>query len=97
MAKKHELRKLRAGTVINRTSKKQESEVILALREVEAHLTRKFGKKIALNHVPQWHLKDIVAELRHTYPEIEFHHHFNNTSIRPDGGILFIRGQEGSG
>lgn len=96
MARKHELRKLRAGTVINVTSRKQESEVILALKEVESHLTRKFGKKIILDHAPQWHLKDIVAELRHTYPEIEFHHHFHNTSIRPDGGILFIRGQEGS-
>jgi len=38
-------------------------------------------------------LKDIVAELRSTYPDIEFHYHFDTSSIRPDGGILFIKGQ----
>lgn len=95
MAKKHQLRKIRAGTVINVTSKKQETDVIQALTRVVNHIAKKFGKKIALVHKKQWHLKDIVEELKHTYQEVEFHYHFDSSSIRPDGGILFMRGQQG--
>lgn len=95
MARKHQLREQRAGTVINVTSKKQESDVITALHRVEGHLHRKFGKKISLAHEKQWQLKDIVAELRHTYPDATFHYHFDTSSIRPDGGILHIRAKPG--
>jgi len=95
MARKHQLRDQRAGTVINLTSKKQESDVIKALVQVVDHLDRKFGKKISLVHEKQWHLKDIVAELRHTYPDTESHYHFDSSSIRPDGGILYIQGKTG--
>jgi len=44
-------------------------------------------------HEKQWYLKDIVRELEHTYPDTDFHYHFDSTSIRPDGGILYIQGQ----
>ncbi len=54
MARKHELRRLRTGTVINVTSKKQESDSIRALQQVVEHLDRKFGKKISLAHERQW-------------------------------------------
>jgi len=77
------------------TSKKQESDIIQALQQVVDHISAKFGKKIALVHKPQWHLRDIVAELRQTYPDVEFYHYFDRSSIRPDGGILFIRGKPG--
>ncbi len=95
MARKAQLRDQRAGTVINVTSKRQESEIIQALLQVEEHLRRKFEKKIRLVHEKQWYLKDIVAELRHTYPDTEFHYHFESSSIRPDGGILYIQGRPG--
>lgn len=95
MAKKDELRQIRAGTIINVTSKKQEDEVIQALIRVVAYLGRQFNKKVALVHQKRWLLKDIVSELRHTYPETEFHYHLPKSSIRPDGGILYIRGQQG--
>lgn len=93
MARKDQLRKQRAGTVINVTSKKQESEVMQALLQVVEYLSRKFDKKIALIHQKQWYLKDIVAELQHSYPDVEFHYHFDSNSIRPDAGILYIQGQ----
>ena len=93
MAKKHELRTIRSGTVINVTSKKQETEVIQALTKVEAYLTRKFGTKITLVHEKQWRLKDIVRELKNTYPDTDFHYHFDSSSIRPDAGILYIQGK----
>ena len=95
MARKHQLRVKRAGTVINVTSKMQESDVIKALMQVVDYLSATFAKKIFLVHEKKWHLKDIVAELRHTYPDTEFHYHFDSSSIRPDGGILYIQGKTG--
>ncbi|MFH1369686.1 MAG: EcoRI family type II restriction endonuclease [Planctomycetota bacterium] len=94
MAKKEQLREIRAGTVINATSKQQETEVIKALELVVKYLTEKFGKKITLQHEWRWYLKDIVAELKHSYPDIEFHCHKDTSFMKPDGGILFIRGQK---
>lgn len=95
MARKDQLRGQRLGTVINVTSKKQESDVIKALVQVEHHLRQKFGKKISLAHERQWYLKDIVAEIRRTFTDTEFHYHFATSSIRPDGGILRIEGKSG--
>ena len=93
MARKQQLRVQRAGTVINVTSKQQESDVIKALALVVDRLAEKFGKRITLVHERQWHLRDIVTELRHTYPDTEFHYHLDTSSIRPDGGILYIAGK----
>lgn len=95
MARKHQLRDQRTGTVINMTSKKQESDIIKALVQVVDHLQTKFGTRITLMHEKQWHLCKIVSELRHTYPDVEFHYHFDSSSIRPDGGILYIQGSNG--
>jgi len=92
MARKHQLREQRTGTIINVTSKKQEADVMKALVRVVDSLAEEFGKKISLVHEKQWRLKDIVAELRSSYLDTEFHYHFDTSSIRPDGGILFIKG-----
>jgi type II restriction enzyme len=94
VAKKDQLRVIRAGTVINTTSRKQESDVVQALRQVETHLRTRFAH-LELYHERQWYLRDIVAELRRSFPDVEFHYHFETSSIRPDGGILYIRGQPG--
>lgn len=93
MARKADLRRLRAGTIINATSKEQETEVIKALHKVVEYLLHKFGKKVTLTHQRQWLLKDIVQELRHTYPDMDFHYHLDTSAIRPDGGILFLEGK----
>ena len=95
MARKTQLRQLRTNTVINATSNQQETAIIQALDRVVDHVSRRFGAKVTLVHQKQWLLKDIVADLRGSYPEVNFHHHFDNTSIRPDGGILFIEGRAG--
>lgn len=95
MARKHQLREQRAGTVINVTSKKQESEVIQALKRVVDDLAVKFEEKVFLIHEKQWYLNDIVGELNHTYPDLDFHCHFDSSSIRPDAGILHIQGKTG--
>lgn len=91
MARKSDLRVQRAGTVINVTSQKQESDVVKALIRVTDALQERFPAKFTLVHEKQWYLKDIVAELRHCYPDVGFHYHFDTSSIRPDGGILFLK------
>jgi len=95
VAKKDQLREIRAGTVINATSKKQETQVIQELHIVVEYLSQKFRKKISLLHQNRWYLKDIVKELRQTFPDTEMHYFFDTSFISPDGGILSIRGQEG--
>ena len=87
MAKKDQLRELRAGTVINVTSKKRKREDIdQALKKVVTKL--RGMSPIALRHGKEWKLRDIVAHLKLHFLDIDFHHHFHNSSIRPDGGIL---------
>lgn len=91
MAKKHQLRALRTGTVINITSKKQETDIIQALFDVERYLLNKFPNNISLTHKLSWYLKDIVRELRIAFPRVDFHHHFNTSCMRPDGGFFTLK------
>lgn len=92
MARKSQLRQQRTGTVINVTAKQQEAAIIRALKRVEKRVRKKFANRITLQHEKQWFLKDIVTELETSFPESEFHHHFDKTNIKPDGGILHIEG-----
>ena len=94
MARKHELRALRAGTVINATSKRQEKDIIAALRKVEARLHEQHDG-LVLKHESQWKLKDIVERLRMNFPDVPFHFNFETSSMRPDGGILYIEDTKG--
>ncbi len=91
MAGKHDLRRLRKGTVINATSKKQESDIIQALSLVERTLRKEYGETLVLAHESTWPLHKIVQELNHSFPDVDFHYHFKTSSIRPDGGILFLQ------
>lgn len=68
MARKDQLRRQRAGTVINVTSKKQESDVVQALFGVENHLNEKFAGKISITHEKQWYLRDIRRRAREDLP-----------------------------
>lgn len=91
MANKERLRELRTDTIINATAKQQESELIKALYKVVEYLNDRFAKRIILTHEKQWYLKDIISELRPYFPDTDLHCHFNNTSMKPDGGILAIK------
>lgn len=53
MARKHQLRTQRTGTIINVTSKKQESDIIRALNRVVDHLQTKFEAKKACRSKPR--------------------------------------------
>ena len=88
MAKSDQLRLTRAGTVINKTSTGQEKEVIEALRNVEKKITDEFD--VTLDYISQWHVKDIVADLKPAFPKVDFHYFFGSSSLRPDGGVMFL-------
>lgn len=90
MANKDRLRELRKDTIINVDSKKQETELIKALKQVVLYLKDKFDERITLNHSKRLYLKDIISELRHFFPDTDLHCHFKSTYMRPDGGILAI-------
>ena len=94
MARKEQLRRQRAGTVINATSKQQETDLVKALKGTASYLDSKFTG-VDFYHAKTWKLADIVRELAATHADIDFHHHFDNTSIRPDGGIVCLKAKEG--
>jgi len=93
MAKKDQLRELRSGTVINVTSKAQEKDINRALKNVVGRLHSEWP--IALVHVKQWKLCDIVAHLKKHFRDVDFHHHFDTSAIRPDGGVLMLVANDG--
>ena len=94
MAKRVQLRRLRTGTVINTISKGQEKEILQALNIVKSRLNQKFA--IRLDFVERWYLNEIVANLQKHFPNVDFHHHFNSSHLRPDGGILFLVDKNGN-
>lgn len=64
MSRSEQLRKQREGTIINASSKKQETDLFHALCGVENHINECFEGKIELYHQPQWLIRDIVSELK---------------------------------
>lgn len=93
MAEKARLRLNRYGTVINATSVKQELELGDALFTATERIIEKFG--LELRHVKRIMLKDIVAELRDSFPSVKFGDPLPNTYMSPDGGILSILSEDG--
>ncbi|MEJ5253010.1 MAG: hypothetical protein HPY54_06670 [Chthonomonadetes bacterium] len=93
MAKKEQLRRVRTGTVINLSAKKQETTLGRALRRTEAIIRGKFPS-VQLIHESQWFLKDIIVKLRTLYPDIDFCYYFETSNMKPDGGILSILDKE---
>lgn len=88
MARKADLRRQREGTVINLTSKKQETELGRALRAVETRIQDEF--EVLLDHRSSWPLSDIIKALKAEFPDVPFGHPGQRSSMKPDGGILSI-------
>ena len=96
MARKDQLRRQRTGTVINATAKQQETDLVKALKRTASYLDRKFSG-VEFYHAKTWKLADIVQELSATYADVDFHYHFDKTSIRPDGGFVCLKATEDDG
>lgn len=93
MAGKPHLRRVRANTVINTTSKKQEETLIKALRRVEKEVSTKF--QVRLRWEQEWKLVDIVNHLKSAFPDVDFNDPLKTSSMKPDGGILSIVDEDG--
>jgi len=91
MARKDDLRRLREGTIINYTSSRQEKELSRAIRMIDEKIQAKFPG-IQLAFATQWFLKDVIKDLKARFPDIDFHYYHDTSSMRPDGGILSLRG-----
>lgn len=88
MSRKHDLRLQRAGTVINVTSKMQETGLDDALIQVVALLQEQYGLRFV--HRKTWMLSDIVARLKADFPDVPFGDPLPTSFMRPDGGMLSI-------
>jgi type II restriction enzyme len=93
MARKADLRTQRAGTVINLTSKKQESELGRALEDVVFALQNEFN--LPLNHERDWMLRDVIERLRREFPDVDFAKPQERSAMRPDGGVLSVVDAQG--
>lgn len=94
MARKANLREQREGTVINLTSKTQETELGKALRAVERKLRKEFDQ-LHFHHARELPLEEIVEGLRQEFPDVDFTTPRKGTCMRPDGGILSVVDLEG--
>lgn len=95
MANKSNLRKQRAGTIINAISMRQEKSLEAAIASVRIRLAEKFPG-IVLHHERQWLLTSVVTGLRTDFPEVDFHYFHKSSAMRPDGGIVSIQGKDGT-
>ena len=93
MAQKARLRLNRYGTIINLTSKQQETEMGQAVIETSEIVTSKFG--FSLEHRKSIQLGAIVNDLREAFPTIPFSEPFARSSMNPDGGILSVTMRDG--
>lgn len=93
MSRKHDLRLSRAGTILNLTSRTQESGLGRALQVVVARLLEDFA--VDLRHEKTWMLGDVVAKLRLEFPDVPFAEPGSRSFMSPDGGILSLVGDGG--
>ena len=87
MSHKLQLSRQRVKTVLNNTSKRQESALMRAVVRVRAALEKDF-KGLKFDQEPQWRLVDVIKSLREQFPDVAFCSCFATSSMKPDGGIL---------
>jgi len=69
---------------------------VQALKKTASYLDRRFSG-VKFYHTKFWRIADIVHELEALYTDVDFHHHFDNTSIKPDGGLLCLEQKKDDG
>ncbi|WP_077397036.1 EcoRI family type II restriction endonuclease [Bombella intestini] len=94
MSKKNELRVQHLGTILNARSKIQEKSLMTAVLDVVERLGEQFPF-IELDHVSEWKLKYIIENLISIFPGVDFSCYFDTSSMRPDGGILSLKSNDG--
>jgi type II restriction enzyme len=90
MSNSEKLRETRKGTIINVTSKENDKTIIKAIRIVTNTLNEKYPE-FEFTWSREKKLSEIVCDLNKKYPNIGFKNLFKVSSLRPDGGILYIK------
>ena len=95
MAQKSRLRinREKESPIINASSSKMEQEVMIALSQTVKHVRNKFN--VNLLHKSNLYLREVVVALKKLYTDVDFAHLFNTSSMRPDGGILYLVSKDG--
>lgn len=93
MSKRDDLRGTRKGTVINVDSNKMENRLSLALEQVKESLSTKVQAKV--EHNQSVYITQIAQNLNSDYPGLKIDFHFQNTFLKPDGGIIYAIGKSG--
>lgn len=89
MAKKDQLRILRANTRINAISSGQEKEVVKVVQSVLEAISQEFN--LSVMYEARLMLgADIVSKLRNIYEHIDFQYERETSFIKPDGGFLML-------
>lgn len=94
MSHKLQLSRQRAKTVVNGTSKRQETALMRAVGRVRSALEKEF-RGIRLDQEPQRRLVDAIETLKRQFPDVAFCSCFETSSMRPDGGILSVVDRSG--
>ena len=93
MAKRDQLRLTRAGTVINASSQKMETQLMKSMIETIEKLEAKFG--LHFEHKTKVYLHEITSHLQSSFPDVSFEHFFSTSFLLPDGGFLSIKDKVG--
>lgn len=89
MAQSAHLRKIRAKTVINATAKQQEKNHIQSLMKLVSYLDETYSD-FTFIHEKTISLTEVLNKLKKIYPDMDFTEVLDNTSMKPDGGILYL-------
>lgn len=89
MSHKMQLSAQRTRTVINRTSKRQETSLAKAVGRVGEALAEEFPS-LSFGQEPQWSVSEVIESLKKTFPDVGFCDCFRTSSMRPDGGVMSI-------
>lgn len=95
MSKKLDLRVQREGTIINKVSSKQEKLLHNAIERVAEEVYRKFPF-VKLVWKKDLHLVDVINALRLSFPDVSFASPMSSSTMRPDGGFLYIEAIDGA-
>ena len=83
------------GKTLTKTANKMDKLIVGCVKQIQIKLQEEYNGKINLYHDTKIYLKDIVAKLRKIYPNEIWFYNFEKSTIKPDGGILYIVDNEG--
>ncbi len=92
MANKHRLRKDHKDMVLNSVSKKQEKKLSSAVAAVLDQIKIQFPNFMFV-HETQTYLTSLIEKLKQKFPSVSFTTCLETSTMRPDGGIIYLVGK----